>query len=427
MKTEVKVSVDGLEVGMFVSRLDRPWIKTPFALEGMQIQCNDDIDSIRKYCNFVYVNVELGNSPSPQYWILDKEPEYQEFGQPQNASTDSALKREKDRAEYANLRKHTYKTETSFDKEKDAAKTASDKIGSGYHQLVTDLQRGRQLDLDAVQAGISDMVDSVTRNPSAMMWIVHLKKLDEYTYSRALGTSVWCATFGRHLGLEKTAIETLATGGLLLDLGKSQLPNELLKKKGTLNEEEKKCMLSHVSFSIKLLASNKHKGKKLSVDAMQMIASHHERADGSGYPQGLCDERIPIYGKIAGIVDSYDAMTSDRPYIISPPKTPHEAIEELYQLRGAKFQSELVEQFIQTVGLYPTGSLVELSTGQVGTVIAINGLRRLRPTVILILDEDKRPYSQFKHLDLSQIDDDIKVSRALDAGAYGIDMRELFL
>lgn len=425
MKKEVKTSVDGLEPGMFVSRLDKPWIKTPFALEGIKISTQEDIDHIRRYCNYVYVDVELGSSPAPRYWVLTDSLESQKFGTPRPVQTEA--ERAAEVAQYAVLRKITYSSSSVLKDETKDAESASSKITDSYKVLVDDLGRGRDLDIAVVESGVSDMVESVIRNPSAMMWIVQLKKVDEYTYSRALGTSVWCATFGRQLGLEKASIKLLAMGGLLLDLGKSSLPPELLRKRGVLTTEEMRQMHSHVDLSIKLLVSNKTQKIKLDIDLMQMVASHHERANGSGYPQGLKDDDIPIYGKIAGIVDSYDAMTSERPHLDVGPMTPHDAIAELYDLRGILFQTELVEQFIQTVGLYPTGSLVELSTGEVGAVVEINGLRRLQPTVMLLLDNNKEPYSEFMQINLSDPAITVSVVKGLSPGSYGINMDELFL
>lgn len=427
MKKEVKTSIDGLQVGMFVSRLDRPWIKTPFELEGIRIASKGDIDRVRKYCNYVYIDVEQGIAPEPRYWILAKDAESQIFQKTPKAA--NLGRREDQIKEYQKLRKISYKNTEAFEAEVKTAEVVTQQLSTGYEQLLEDLENGRDLDLEVVKSGVTDMVKSIVRNPSAMLWIVQIKGVDQYTYSRALGTSVWCATFGRHLGLDKKSINDLALGGLLLDLGKSRLPLELIKKPDSLTEDELRLMQEHVDLGIKLLLGEEKKRskKRLSVEVLQMVATHHERADGSGYPQGLTNQDIPIYGRIAGIVDSYDAMTSKRPYVKNGPHAPHEAISELYKFRDTKFQAELIEQFIQTVGLYPTGSLVELNTGQVGAVVEINGLRRLQPTVLVLLDENKEPYPEFKYLDLSKVDDAVHVVQGLPPGAYGIDMQELFL
>lgn len=408
---------------MFVSRLDRPWIKTSFALEGMLITSSADISRLKKYCNYVYVDVEQGAAPHPKFWVL------KEKGKDDPGLFDRPLKKDNGTDQFTRLRKKTYEEKTTFSVESETSRRVHEKLGSNFQSILSDLRQGRDLDLHAVEAGITDMVESIIRNPSAMSWVAHIRQLDEYTYSRALGTSVWCATFGRHLGLEKSTIESLALGGLLLDLGKSRLPSELLSLSGELSSEEKEQMEKHVDYGVQILAntSKESNSRKLPISVLQMIATHHERADASGYPQGLDNDDIPLFGRIAGVVDSFDAMTCDRPYISGGPMPPHDAINELYELRGSKFQSELVEQFIQTVGLYPTGSLVELNTGEVGAVIAVNGLRRLRPSITLLLDENKEPLSPFRHIDLSKISGDISVAHGLPTGAFGIDMGELFL
>lgn len=422
---EVKISIDGLELGMYVSRLDRPWVGTPFLLQGLKISSKSDIERLRKYCQFVYVDVALGVSPDSRYWILKDKPKAQVFGV--SSPSISKAQEDKERAEYHALRTTTYASSTSFTVELSAATTTSQRLSKHYDRLVNDLQSGRDLDLQVVKQGVSDMVESVVRNPSAMMWIVQMRESDQYIYSRALGTSVWCATFGRHLGLEKVAINQLALGGLLLDVGKSKLPAKLLQKTGKLSELEQKAMRDHVTFGLKMLVKRTEGEEQLDQEVLRMIATHHERADGSGYPQGLEGTNIPIYGRIAGIVDSYDAITSKRPYGGQLSRTPHAAIADLYHLRGTKFQAELVEQFIQTVGLYPTGSLVELNTGQIGVVVEINNLYRLQPKLMLLLDGNKEPYLDFGYLDLATAEGDIRVERALEPGSYGINMNELFL
>lgn len=428
MKSEVKTSIEGLAIGMYVSRLDRPWIKTPFALQGINIKSAADIETLRKYCNYVYVDVEKGSSPDPRFWVLREGP--RDYKQPDTSTGQrESSKTHRGHDDFTRLRKTTYKTTTRFESELETAEEIYKEINDDLKQVLSDLKRGRELDVKTVKEGISLMTESIIRNPSAMTWVISLRKADDYIYSRSLGTSVWCATFGRHLGLEKSSLEALALGGLLLDVGKSRLPKELLHASGPLSPEQKQQMNTHVDLGLKLLADSQNSttGDRIPLDVMKMVATHHENADGSGYPQGLVCNEIPLFGRIAGIADSYDAMTSECPYIEGRPMSPHEAITDLYEQRDSKYQSELIEQFIQAVGLYPTGSLVELSTGEVGAVVAVNGLRRLRPSIVLLLDKNKEPLPEFIKRDLSKTSENITVAHGLQSGAYGIDMNQLFL
>ena len=427
-KFEIKTSIEGLRTGMFVSRLDRPWINSPFLLEGLKIESDNDIEQLRKLCSYVYVDVEKGASPDRCYWVLNPGPK--KYSQPKAGQHQTASA-----ARYAEFNNParpgevTYQNTTSFKSEMVSAKDIYKDINDDLKQIFSDLDQGKDLDVEALKKGVSVMTESIARNPAAMMWIISLKKLDDYSYLRSLGTSVWCATFGRHLGLEISSLKALALGGLLLDIGKTRLPEELLHKTGPLDPQEREQMEEHVDIGLKILADCQDASGKEAVplEVMQMIATHHERADGSGYPQGLVNKATSLFGRIASIVDSYDAMTSKSPYSSREPMTPHEAVTELYELRDRKYQAELIEQFIQAVGLYPTGSLVELNTGEVGAVVAVNRLKRLQPSIVLLLDKNKQPLSEFRAIDLSQVDRSISISRGLMTGAYGINMNELFL
>jgi hypothetical protein len=162
-----------------------------------------------------------------------------------------------------------------------------------------------------------------------------------------------------------------------------------------------------------------------------MIATHHERFDGSGYPHKLKGDEIPLVGRIAGIVDCYDAMISERCY--AKPKSTYDAVRELKRLGSNAFPAELVELFIQAVGVFPTGTLVELNSGEVGVVTGQNRYRRLRPEVMLILDAQKRVRDEFTTIDLLTCDENagktprLWITRGLERGAYDIDPTEYFL
>lgn len=409
MDSEVKIKLEGLQVGMYVSRIDRPWMDIPIQLEGMMIQNNDDIDMIKTYCEHVYIDTSKGRSPSPMYWVFDQ-PEDTKSGIVDLGSN-----------EFTVLRKEHYQETKSMEEELHVAQEIYQSVNKKISSTFDSIRVDKKLDVELIQEAVISTVESVLRNPAAFKLVLELKKSDEYAYNHALGTSVWCAQFGRHLGLEKQHINELAMGGLLLDIGKTQIPETLLNKEGQLNRQEIELFRSHVDKGIRILIQT----EDIPHNVMRMVATHHERFDGSGYPEGLQDKQIPIYGKIAGLADSFDAMTCIRPFQ-KRAHSPHEAISDLYNLRGKLFSADLVEQFIQTVGVYPTGSLVELNSGEVGIVFSVNGLKRLRPTVMLILDKNKKPLDNFYPVNLSQ-QTEYSIKSALERGAYGINMNDLFL
>lgn len=417
---ELKTSIDGLTVGMYVTRLDRPWLETPFPFQGVRIESVDDIELMRRYATYVFVDVEKGPSPLPEFWITGGRNDFR-LNDTTPAPITINYKNRDD--EYKKLQKCFYEIKTTLEHELCNAKEIKAQIDSSLKKVMDDLYKGKTLDIDLVKQGIEATVDSILRNPSAFSLLLQLEKADEYAYAHSLGTSVWCAQFGRHLGLERGEVINLALGGMLLDVGKVKLPTYLLHKREAISPEESALIYQHVDHSLRILAGT----KAIPVDVLRMVATHHERADGSGYPEGIQNDAIPIYGRIAGIVDSYDAMTTKRPYT-DDIYTPHEAINELYRCRETSFQAELVEQFIQTVGLYPTGSLVEFESGEVGIVVEVNDLKRLYPTVMLILDKDKQPLAEFQTLNLSRSNHEgMKIIKALPHAAYGIKMDQLFL
>jgi HD-GYP domain-containing protein (c-di-GMP phosphodiesterase class II) len=408
---EFRVSVNGLRVGMFVSRLDRPWLDTRFPLQGFLIRTEDELAILQNQCSHAYVDIARGDSPDPRHIELGE-----------SSLVDSA----RDREEYEALRKRKWEVSSHFEDELVQAEEAHEQLEQGIAEFMEDLGSGRRIQLDRLRRGVESMVESITRNPSAFTWLKELKRRDNYTYQHAMSCSVWAATFGRHLGMEKDEICELALGGLLFDVGKTRVPPALLTKQAVLDDIECGQMREHVQHSLDILADM----PELSPATLEMVASHHERHDGSGYPQGLRGNAIPIAGRILGLVDTYDALTTQRAH--APGLAPHEAVSELYRARGNLFQTELVEQFIQACGIYPTGSLVELSDGYVGVVTAVHSLKRLRPSVMLLLDPDRRPLPQFRTIDLGdahgpESQAGISIAKGLPRGSHGIDPAELFL
>ncbi|KGI78109.1 HD-GYP domain-containing protein [Oleiagrimonas soli] len=411
---EFKISSKGLQVGMYVSRLDRPWLATRYALEGRLIRSETDAHEIGKLCAYVYIDASRGISPDPRYILID----------PPAKSA-----REQARREIRALRKTTWTDTQTFAEEIPQAEKAHHEIRVTIDEVMQDLQRGRNLQLDRLREGVDAMIESITRNPTAFSWLKEIKRKDGYAYHHALACSVWAASFGRHLGLNRDELSELALAGLLFDVGKSRVDSQIMVSHSPYDDVQHQTMRMHVQHSLDIL--NEASGVQVSQRIIDAVATHHERHDGSGYPHGLKNGSIPMFGRILGLIDSYDAMTNIRPHMGS--RSPHQAVMHLYDARDQLFQAELVEQFIQTSGIYPTGSLVELTDGRVGVVTAVHSLKRLRPTVMLLLDADKRPLSEFASLDLGALPDEeggraaLAIRSGLPQGAYGIDASQLFL
>ncbi|GAB1595951.1 HD-GYP domain-containing protein [Lysobacter claricitrinus] len=410
-RQELRITTAGLERGMFVSELDRPWLGSGFAFEGVLVESDDDLRRIQAMCRHVSVDIARGKAPSPHHVVFDTESQA-EIAAPVVPPTSSGP--------FRSILSRVFGAETV------AAEKAHETLEAGVRDVMDGLRTGGKLDADKLREGVDTMLDSITRNPTALPWVMEMRRKGDYVYQHGIACSIWAAAFGRHLGLERDDLRDLALGALLCDVGKVRLPDSLLSKVGAIDDEDRRRLRSHVDESRSIIDQT----PGLSTVVHQIVEHHHERHDGSGYPAGLQGAGIPMFARIAGMVDSYDAMVSQRPY--ARVRSPHEAVMELYETRDKLFQAELVEQFIRTCGVYPTGTLVELSDGTVGVVMSVNTLKRLRPSVMLILGPDKQPLAEFRLVDLAEVANDangapLNVRGGLPAGAYGVDRAALFL
>jgi len=401
---EKQVTVAELRRGMYISRLDRPWTETPFLFQGFHVTRARELEILQDYCEHVFVDFHR-----------TREIEY-ETAQPNDPDLIAPLPKPAEQ----------YEDECTVEAEMGTAQRAMAQVSETVHQIIDNLQQGKSLNIPNTGRALETLVSSMLRNPDAMMLLQQLRNRDEYAYSHSIGTSILAVAFSRHMGFSQRQIKFFAMGALLLDIGKIKVSEELLKRPGRLSDDEFAEVKRHVQYGLDLLEG----ANGVSQLTLDVVACHHERFDGSGYPRGLKGRHIPVHARMAGIIDTYDAITSDRPYAAA--MSPHEAIRRLYDLGGRDFQKELVEQFIQCIGAYPTGTLVELSTGEVGVVVTQNRVRRLRPTVMLILGSEKRALKEPITLDLiesvhNERGEQIDIIKAHSPGAFGIHPEEYYL
>jgi HD-GYP domain-containing protein (c-di-GMP phosphodiesterase class II) len=399
-----KISAAEVEIGMYVSSLDRPWIETPFLFQGFPVRLQEEIDQLKKLCRHVYIAL-----PDEDI-VVD--------GMPSMSREDPVAS--------DLIGRRRYEITSAARDEVKKVRGSHDEIVNMIMEAENILREGSDLNMTAIEKSVEVMIESVERNPDAYIWLNRIKKFDSHSYRDALNASVCATTLGRELGLERDKLSALATGVLFMDIGKTALPAKLLNKTDRLSDDEWALMKSHVEHGVRILSES----ADVSADVLDIIRTHHERLDGSGYPAALKGREIPLFGQIAGIVDFYVSVTTERPY--SQVISPSNAIYMLYQQQGNYFSETLIKHFIQAMSTYPTGSLVELSSGEVGVIISQNKGMRLRPNVVLLLDPDKQPYGSYPIVNLldytcGDSDDPVTVQKTLADGTYDIRVEELSL
>ncbi len=401
---QVKVAVSEITVGMYVSGLDRPWTQTPFPLQGFYVRDLDEIRELKVHCNHVYIDVVKGSSPVKTNLKklsarVPKDRRKQERADRRARVHDVAP---------LQIRRNAYTVAQPLEQEIGRAKQLHQQVYSAVSDVMEQVERDHNnIPIAETKRVASSMVDSVLRSPDAFTWLSRVRDKDEYSYSHSVRSAVWAILFGRHIGMPKNELDILAMGVLLKDIGKTRLPEHIIYKSDR-NATEQQAYEKFIDYGVDIL----RKIPDVKPRVTSVVKTHCERVNGSGFPSHLRGDKVPLLGKIAGMVTFYDETTNPRGQDI--PLSPSKAVAKLYEQRGIEFQEELVIEFIRAIGLYPTGTLVELSTGEVAVVVEQNFERRLKPIIMVVTDAVKQPIYESFIIDLAEHE---KISQAkIDSG-----------
>jgi putative nucleotidyltransferase with HDIG domain len=395
-----QIDVQDLKIGMYVSQADRPWLETPFLFQGFFIESQKHIEEVQSICEYVYIDIIKGND-SDKGLATNRV-----YNSPPNPKPS-----------------RVYINTASLEQEIAVAEELRKQTRECIDEVFENINNDEQLDMPKIKRVVRSFVDSIVRNPDAQMCLAQIKDKDEYTAQHCINVCVLSITFGRHLGMAENSLNLLGLGALLHDVGKLKTPLEILNKEGSLTADEFDIMKAHPLHGKKIL----EKTDSVPFSVIDIAMSHHERLAGHGYPNGKMNKQISPWSKLVAIVDVFDAITSDRCY--HDAMSPTQALTKMYEWRLRDFDPELLEQFIQCIGIYPIGTIVELTSGEVGVVISVNTEMRLRPKVLLILDENKNPYYPTRIADLAVYNPDINemiygIENVLEPGTYNIDVKE---
>jgi HD-GYP domain-containing protein (c-di-GMP phosphodiesterase class II) len=338
-----------LQPGMYVAELDRSWLHSPFPSSGFLIDSASQLAEVRSLCRYVYVDAVLSEVPLPVATLAPRPAHSAHaLGQARQVLAESLL---------------------------------------AIAGIVRGARRQGSIDLGATAQCASRLVDQVMEAPDPLHWCLRTDAQGSLLYRRAVGTAALAVTLGRRLGFDRPALKSLATGGLLLDIGKIAVPVPILAKPGALDGAEEPYVRRHVERGLELVA-----GRDAPPRAVEMLAAHHERMDGSGYPHGLRGTQIPLFGRIAAIADVFDALMLNRRYAAA--MSPHAALRQLDSLRDVRFDGALVSELTHAIGLYPVGTPVELADGGVAFVCGQRVRAPLQPQVIVTHDASRTPLDQ---------------------------------
>jgi len=415
-----RVAVGDVKPGMYVVELDRPWdqvpFEAPFELQGFFVESPFERERVGEFCNYVYIDPQFGIGADS---YLDDDDVATVKAKPVEANQ-SLFELESE------ILVPVYHDQLTVEEEIARTREILKDTHAVYADVIGDLKAGRTIDTAAVKETVGSLVNSVIRNPDAASLLIKLKRADDYTYLHAMAVCVNGLAMGRYVGLPESELNFLGAALLLQDVGKIKLPQSLLMKTRKLSDQDRRLLQIHVDASVIMLREN----SGLDPASIGIIRSHHERHNGLGYPRGRKEAGIPITASVSGIVDSYVAMISERPYRTS--KTSFQALMALYSERDNLFPAAVVENFIRCIGVFPVGSFVELSSGEVGVVISRNNFAQLKPHVMLVLDKKGKRLKEPKTVDLYKQDtnDDGEkwnISRVVDPSEYKLNPDDFFV
>ncbi len=388
-----QIPVDQLRIGMYVRELDKPWDQSSFMFQGLDVKTQDDILAVQRECEFVWVD-------------------YSEF-----ATLGSGAETPAKKPMIGAITTPGLLVEDEYGEAKEVNKLAQQTV----KRMFEEIRLGGQIDAGKITKAVNSTVETILRNPDASIWLTRLQAKDEHTAQHSLNVAALSIVMGRGMGMSAKEMENLGVCAMLHDVGKTSLPTELINKGGPLTKDEWATMRKHPKFGRDILVST----QSVYSGAADVAYSHHERPDGKGYPRGLTSENIPFYAQIVSIAEAYDTITTKQVY--RDARSPSEALHTLYNERGKQFDEDLVIKFIDSIGIFPPGSIVEMTNGEVGIVLS-NTTDKLKPRVIILLDKNKDAGAQ-RVVDLSQLQvnpegSPYQIKTTLRDGEYGIVVEE---
>jgi HD-GYP domain-containing protein (c-di-GMP phosphodiesterase class II) len=347
-----KVPVNQLTVGVFVHGFDESWLKHPFWRSKFLIK---DPSALREVQQSGIPNCWIDISKGQDIGVCKPEPVAAPAAKPEQPAP---IKRDR----------------VPLSQELQEAARLRARSAQAMRKMFAEVRLGKAIEPGECVALVDDVVESINRHPDALLSLARLKTADEYTYMHSVAVCALMVSLGRQLGLDDAQCRDAGLAGMLHDLGKAAMPQEILNKPGKLTDQEFDIIKTHPTRGYEMLLD----GANVSEGAKDVCLHHHERYDGTGYPHKLAADKISLLARMGAVCDVYDAVTSDRPYKAG--WDPAHALSQMATWKG-HFDTAVFQSFVKSIGIYPTGSLVKLKSGRLAVVLEQNPTTLTKPRV----------------------------------------------
>ena len=374
-----RIEISDLRVGMYIHDLNCDWMSHPFLRNRFLLEDESDIRRIADAGIYeIYIDTSRGldlvHAPTVQEVECQLDSEIRAFA---TEAPPAAARRE-------------------AGEEIGRARQVHHEASRIMHSVMNDVRLGRQVQVAQVEPVVERMTGSLLANPGALLSLCRIKDKDDYTFLHSVSVCTLMIAFGRSLGLAGEDLRQGGIGGLLHDLGKMKVPDEVLNKPGRLTDAEFELIKRHPGDGHAVLLET----PGIEAVPLDITRHHHERLDGSGYPDRLAGDAISPMARMAAIVDVYDAITADRCYHKGMPAA--EALRKMWEWSSAHFDQKLLQAFMRCVGIYPVGSLVRLESGRLGVVTEQNEGSLLTPRLRVFFSTKSNGYIKPELLDLGR-------------------------
>jgi HD-GYP domain-containing protein (c-di-GMP phosphodiesterase class II) len=398
-----KIPVRNIRLGMYIQELCGSWMDHPFWKKSFLLESIEDLNTLQT-CGIqeVWIDTSKGIDVESDVVAISAEEHQQKIAEELQRMAASAPQ---------------VIAKISIQQELETARKLQAKSKAAVTSMFNEVRMGNAIKVSEAAPLVEEISQSITRNPEAFLNLARLKTKDDYTYMHSVAVCALMIALGKQLGLTGPELKEVGLAGLLHDVGKMMIPDEVLNKPGKLTDEEFDIVKQHPQKGWNLLQGS----PDITATALDVCLHHHERVDGKGYPDKLSGDKLTLFARMGAVCDVYDALTSNRCY--KNGWEPADTIRKMAEWKDGHFDERVFQAFVKTIGIYPSGTLVRLKSGRLAIVLEQTEKSLLMPIVKVFFSTKSNEPILPEMIDLSLSQESI--ASAEDPIKWGFDLKQI--